>query len=220
MEQKVGKQIALPFSKAFGISLKSIRVRFFRSMITMAGIVLAIAFLMSVWTTDSVMRSLRAAEDPDLEVLLQFSGEETDEESAETRNARLTWIVSLSLLVCVAGVLNSMLMAVTERFQEIGTMKCLGALDYFIVEMFLLESALLGSIGSFLGLVIGCALSLASLQFGGFGTYIWQYFPKLAILQYALYAFAIGAVLSVLGAVYPAYTAAKMEPVEAMRVER
>jgi len=219
MAGKVGKQLALPFSKAVKISVKSIKTRFFRSMITMAGVILAIAFLMSCWTNDAVTKSLRESKNAEVEVLLQLSGEETDETDIETRNARLKWIISLSLLVCVAGVLNSMLMAVTERFREIGTMKCLGALDKFIIEIFLLESLFLGSIGSFMGVIIGCGLSLLGFQFG-FGKYMWQYIPLMAILKYAFYAFSIGSLLSIIGAVYPAYTAAKMEPVEAMRVER
>lgn len=219
MASTVKKQISLPFSKAVKISLKSIKTRFFRSMITMAGVILAIAFLMSCWTTDALTKSLRVSGNPEVEVLLQMSGEELTEEAVETRDARLKWIISLSLLVCVAGVLNSMLMAVTERFQEIGTMKCLGALDKFIVEIFLLESLMLGCIGSFLGLLIGFLLSAVSMQFS-FQGYVWQYLPWRVIATYGLFSFAIGSVLSILGAVYPAYTAAKMEPVEAMRVER
>lgn len=217
--KRIGKQIVLPLSKAFRISLRSIQTRFFRSMITMAGVILAIAFLMSCWTNDIVTRSLRGSGNPEVDVLLQLSGEETDPSAVEAGNARLTWIISLSLLVCVAGVLNSMLMAVTERFQEIGTMKCLGALDPFIVKIFLLESLLLGSIGSVLGLLVGLVLSLIGLSVG-FGRYVWQYFPLADVMYYALYSFLIGTTLSVLGAIYPAWTAARMEPVEAMRVER
>ncbi len=52
---------------------------------------------------------------------------------------RMIWLVVMSLLVCTVGITNSMLMAVTERFKEIGTMKCLGALDSFVVLLFLLE---------------------------------------------------------------------------------
>ncbi|MCK4373971.1 MAG: hypothetical protein KAX19_01540, partial [Candidatus Brocadiae bacterium] len=48
-QQKIGRQIVLPLSKAFEIAWKGIRIRIWRSLITMSGIVLAIAFLMSVW---------------------------------------------------------------------------------------------------------------------------------------------------------------------------
>ena len=53
-----------------------------------------------------------------------------------------------------------MLMAVTERFQEIGTMKCLGALDRFVVRLFLLESGFQGLAGALIGALIGCLGSL------------------------------------------------------------
>ena len=53
-----------------------------------------------------------------------------------------------------------MLMSVTERFREIGTMKCLGALDTFIVKLFLLESTFQGLAGTSAGIVIGFALTL------------------------------------------------------------
>jgi putative ABC transport system permease protein len=50
--------------------------------------------------------------------------------------AKQRWIIILSLLVCVVGIVNAQLMAVTERFREIGTMKCLGALDRFVLRLF------------------------------------------------------------------------------------
>ncbi|MHC4789533.1 MAG: hypothetical protein ACYS8K_10080, partial [Planctomycetota bacterium] len=57
--QKIGRQIVLPLSKAFEIAWKGIRIRIWRSLITMSGIILAIAFLMSVWTGDVFDRALR-----------------------------------------------------------------------------------------------------------------------------------------------------------------
>ena len=61
----------------------------------------------------------------------------------------------MALLVCFVGIMNSMLMSVTERFKEIGTMKCLGALDRFIVTLFFIEAGLMGLIASAAGLVSG-----------------------------------------------------------------
>ena len=57
-QARIGKQMMLPWSKALEIALKSIRVRFWRSMITMSSIVLAIAFLMSIWTSTAITMSL------------------------------------------------------------------------------------------------------------------------------------------------------------------
>ena len=52
-----------------------------------------------------------------------------------TTTPKERWILFLSLLVCVVGIVNTQLMAVADRFREIGTMKCLGALDRFILRL-------------------------------------------------------------------------------------
>ena len=138
------------------------------------------------------------------------------------------WLVTLSLLVCVVGITNAMLMSVTERFREIGTMKCLGALDKFVVKLFLIESSLQGVVGSLVGVCLGFLLSflLAMLTFRIADpvtdrTYwlVFSYLPLGAIFLWGVVAVVVGAALSVVAGVYPAYKAAKMEPVEAMRVE-
>ena len=107
-------------------------------------------------------------------------------------------------------------MAVTERFREIGTMKCLGALDSFIVKLFLLESTFQGIAGTTVGILIGLGLTLL-LALMDFGQFVFTYFPGVGILKAAVVAFIAGTVLSLIGAMLPAYRAAKMEPVEAMR---
>ncbi len=142
--------------------------------------------------------------------------------------AKETWLIVLSLLVCVVGIVNSMLMSVSERVREIGTMKCLGALDHFIVKLFLLESSFQGIIGAAVGLIIGFLLSFLKALFGflyidptteKWNWFAARYFPVMDILQSALLAFLIGSFLSILAAVYPAWNAAKMQPVDAMRVD-
>jgi len=142
--------------------------------------------------------------------------------------AKNSWLIVLSLLVCVVGIVNSMLMSVSERVREIGTMKCLGALDRFIVKLFLLESSFQGVIGTFVGLLIGFLLSFIRSLFSYFyadpTTEKWhffalEHFPALGIIESAFWAFIIGSVLSVAAAIYPAYGAAKMQPVDAMRVD-
>jgi len=138
------------------------------------------------------------------------------------------WLVSLSLLVCIVGITNAMLMSVTERFREIGTMKCLGALDKFVVRLFLIESSIQGLVGSLVGALLGLLLAFARSLFAyhvtapGTGEGHWlalSYFPLATVLMWMAVAVLVGAVLSVIAAIYPAYRAAKMEPVEAMRVE-
>ncbi len=222
-----GREIVLPMSKAVEISFRSLKIRFGRSLITTSGVILAIAFLMSVWSSNEIVSSLRSADKSEINLLLQKNGIETGiteagdaSEEAEGRiqeeRSKQTWLISLSLLVCVVGIANAMLMSVTERFREIGTMKCLGALDAFIVKLFLLESTFQGLVGTSAGIVIGFALTLglALLDYGG---YALTYFPLGGIAESAGYALVVGTLLSLIGAMLPAYRAAKMEPVEAMR---
>ena len=222
-----GREIVLPMSKAVEISFRSLKIRFGRSLITTSGVVLAIAFLMSVWSSNEIVGSLRDVNKSEINLLLQKNGIETGiaepgEASAEAQarmqeeRSKQTWLISLSLLVCVVGIANAMLMSVTERFREIGTMKCLGALDTFIVKLFLLESTFQGFAGTSAGIVIGflLTLGLALMDYGG---YVVDYFPVSGIAESAGYALVVGTLLSLIGAMLPAYRAAKMEPVEPMR---
>ena len=222
-----GRTISLPLSKALEISLRSLKIRFGRSLITTSGIVLAIAFLMSVWSQNEIISSLRQANKSEINLELQKNGVEalTAEGAAvsEEAQARLdeesskqTWLISLSLLVCVVGIANAMLMSVTERYREIGTMKCLGALDSFIIKLFLLESTFQGVAGTLAGIVVGLVMTMM-LALIDYGMFVFQYFPTGGILRSALAAIVSGTLLSLIGAMLPAYKAAKMEPVEAMR---
>ncbi|MCK4402075.1 ABC transporter permease, partial [bacterium] len=125
-KEKIGKQVILPLSKAVEISVKSIKVRLGRSVITASGIVLAIAFLMSIFVSGSINKALLEKGSVEVRVQLQNTGGE--------EQVKQIWLVVLSLMVCVVGIANAMLMSVTERYKEIGTMKCLGALDRFIIK--------------------------------------------------------------------------------------
>ena len=130
---QIEQQIELPFGESLRISFQSLKIRFGRSIITTAGITLGIAFLVSVWTNNEI--DLAMQESGRTEQITSL--EEEQEQGISTKDI---WLIIMSLIVCVVGIANSMLMAVTERFQEIGTMKCLGALDRFVVRLFLLES--------------------------------------------------------------------------------
>lgn len=205
------------------ISLRSLKIRFGRSMITTSGVILAIAFLMSVQTSNQVVDGLKTAGRSEINLLLQKNGIETGtaetseaKERVKEERSKQVWLIALSLLVCVVGIANAMLMAVTERFREIGTMKCLGALDSFIVKLFLLESTFQGVAGTTIGILIGLSMTL-SLALWDYGSYVFAYFPGTGILKAALLALVAGTLLSLIGAMLPAYRAAKMEPVEAMR---
>ncbi|MBM4046081.1 MAG: FtsX-like permease family protein [Planctomycetes bacterium] len=148
--------------------------------------------------------------------------------AASGGSAKNTWLITLSLLVCFVGITNAMLMSVSERVREIGTMKCLGALDRFIIKLFLLESTFQGVCGTVIGIILGFILAYAR----SIVTYTYydrplrqwhffaiRYFPGTSLIWWAVLALFVGSALSVLAAIFPAYRAAKMQPVDAMRVE-
>jgi predicted lysophospholipase L1 biosynthesis ABC-type transport system permease subunit len=205
--------------KAIEIAYKNIRMRLGRSLLVTSGIVLAIAFLMSVLSSAAIVESLRQWEmramEQELQSRLQLHGVEI--ESKDSR-VRTIWVASLALLTAFVGILNAMLMSVTERFREIGTMKCLGALDGFIVKLFLIESVFQGVAGTLIGIALGLLLALSGTSWK-FGVYVWKRFPAGMIAIDVLICLVIGVGLTVIAAVYPAWQAARMQPVEAMRVE-
>lgn len=200
---KLGRQIQLPLSKAFEISLNSIKIRFWRSMITAAGIFLGIAFLVSVLSTSLVDQHLPGIGDAAA--------------MAAAKN-RQSWLVIMSLLVCTVGITNSMLMSVTERYKEIGTMKCLGALDIFVVELFLLESGLLGVIASFMGWFVGF-ISIMLLAWVGHGWSVVTSIGLLPILGTLGKSMLVGVILTIIATIPPAIRAAQMPPAMALRTE-
>ncbi len=131
---------------------------------------------------------------------------------------RVLWLIGVSLIVCVVGIANAMLMSVTERFKEIATMKCLGATDGFIMTNFIMESGIQGLSGGLIGGLLGLVLGIARASLG----YGWMAFANLPILDLLLvfvFSVAAGIALSVLAAIYPALAAARLAPLEAMRVE-
>ena len=220
VQNAIEEQVNLPLSKAVEISFNSVKIRFGRSLITVSGIVLAIAFLMSIWVNTEIIDGLKAANDSKIDLILQQKGIDTDPDSAAAmqEKSKNNWLVVLSLLVCLVGITNAMLMSVTERFREIGTMKCMGALDGFIIKLFLLESSFMGTAGTILGVFVGLLLSvgLSSLTYG---SVMFSHVPWASVAESGLHSTVIGATLSVMGGIVPAYRAAKMEPVDAMRLE-
>jgi len=228
----VQRQIVLPLSKAVEIAWKNIRMRLSRSLLVTSGIVLALAFLMSILTTDALTDSMRnwamngpadsaagtLAQRHELERLMTAEGVPMTETDIAGSRIQTRWLLGLALLVALVGILNAMLMSVTERFREIGTMKCLGALDSFIVKLFLLESLFQGLAGTLIGIGLGMILSIVSIA-AAYGHYAWIDPPVTRLLASIGLSLAIGVGLTAAGAVYPAWQAARMQPIEAMRVE-
>jgi hypothetical protein len=152
-----------------------------------------------------------------------FFGRESEEqaarlkEQAEQAAFRTLWIGIISILVTIIGIANALLMSVTERFREIGTMKCLGALSAFIRMLFLIESAMLGFAGAVIGTLLGALLSFAGygLTFGF--SLITTALSVGALLIAAGACIVGGTLLAMLAAIYPANFAARMVPASALR---
>ena len=217
---QIQRQVRLPFIKSLEISIKSIKVRFFRSLITTMSLVLAVSFLSFVNVGNDVANGMLATGDSQLRSTLIRSGYDLgSEETSVGSSAKQRWIVILSLLVCVVGIVNAQLMAVTERFREIGTMKCLGALDRFVLRLFILEAGMQGLAGASVGSLIGAVFSLINAWIR-FGTVAISSVSFLDLFNSMALATGVGVLLSLLGVFYPALIAARMQPVEAMRVEQ
>jgi hypothetical protein len=140
---------------------------------------------------------------------------------------RTIWVMIISLLVTIIGITNSLLMSVTERFKEIGTMKCLGAMSSFIRQLFLIESALIGFTGSFLGMLFGALFPMLIYSIfyrdpatGALGAGFGIIFGSLnypLLLAAGLVVVVAGTLLSIVAAIYPANFAARMVPAMALR---
>lgn len=202
------------------IALQSLRVRFFRSLITTMTLVLAVSFLSFVRTSTDVANGMLASGDPALRHSLTRAGYDFGTEDISIgSNPKQRWIVILSLTVCVVGIVNAQLMAVTERFREIGTMKCLGALNSFILRLFLLEAGMQGLVGAAAGALAGALFAVLNALIR-FGTSAFAHLLWAEMAESLLIATAVGCLLSLVGVLYPAIVAARMQPVEAMRVEQ
>lgn len=120
-------------------------------------------------------------------------------------------IASISLLVGGIGIMNIMLVSVTERTREIGIRKALGAKKRDILLQFLIEAVVLSGFGGILGLVFGMGGSKLISNFGGFTT---AYSPATLLL-----AFSFSVIIGVFFGVLPANKAARLDPIEALRYE-
>lgn len=131
---------------------------------------------------------------------------------------RLAWLLFVSMLVCGIGITNAMMMSVTERFNEIATLKCLGALDGFIMIMFVLESCFMGLVGGAIGSIIGAVIGLGRML-SSFGINFFTAVPFVDVLLGMLVSILLGTLLAAISAVIPSFKAARLAPMEAMRVE-
>ena len=134
---------------------------------------------------------------------------------SENTNKQLLWIASISLLVGGIGVMNIMLVSVTERTREIGIRKSLGAKTSSIMLQFLAEAAILTVMGGVIGIILGilAGYGICSIMSGSMGMTITPGISPTVILAATLFSCAVG----VFFGIYPAKKAAKLSPIEALR---
>ncbi|HKS51001.1 MAG TPA: ABC transporter permease [Pseudonocardiaceae bacterium] len=128
-------------------------------------------------------------------------------------------VASISLLVGAIGVLNIMLVSVTERTREIGIRKAIGATRRAILNQFLVEAVVLAGLGGVIGVAVGVGLSMLGARLApAFGPTLSNFAPAVS-LPSVLLAFGISLVIGVIAGGYPANRAARLRPVEALRYE-
>ena len=128
-----------------------------------------------------------------------------------TLSIAIAVIAAISLLVGGIGVMNIMLVSVTERTREIGTRKALGATNANIQMQFVVESAMICLVGGMIGIILGAAFGYLGSTLLGVPT-----LPDLGSVALAVgFSLAVG----IFFGYYPASKAAKMDPIEALRYE-
>lgn len=136
---------------------------------------------------------------------------ETMKENTNTITLLLGNIAAISLLVGGIGIMNIMLVSVTERTREIGIRKALGAKFRDILLQFLIEAIFLSVTGGLFGVLLGVAGAYAISAFAGWDTVV----SWLAIIA----AFSVSVVIGLFFGIYPASKAAKLNPIDALRYE-
>ena len=152
-----------------------------------------------------------AGKDDDFHVRNLTSLMETVNQSTSMLTLLLGAIAGISLIVGGIGIMNIMMVSVTERTREIGIRKALGATFMNIMTQFLIESMVIGIIGGIIGIVFGCAASKVIAQLGDFTTVI----TITPIIVSFIFSVGIGLFFGI----YPARKAAKLDPIEALRYE-
>jgi len=157
-----------------------------------------------------------AGEEPDIRIFSQADLSESAAQQSTFLTMLLAGVAVVSLIVGGIGIMNIMLVSVTERTREIGIRKAIGAKRKDILYQFLIESVTLSLVGGFIGIGIGIGGSLwmgAPSDSGGLG------FPMLLSVTPMVISFGFSALVGVFFGIYPAMKASRLDPIEALRYE-
>jgi len=150
-------------------------------------------------------------EEDDFRVMNQAELIQTVTDFTKTFTFLLGGIAAISLLVGGIGIMNIMLVTVTERTKEIGIRKAIGAKNRDILRQFLIESLIMSGVGGMIGAILGVA---SSKIIGSFSTFLTLVEPSSVLLALS-FSFAVG----VFFGYYPAYRAAMLDPIECLHYE-
>jgi cell division protein FtsX len=195
------RMVYFTIGDAVRLGVDYIKRRFQRTAINVASIGLANSFLTSLIMTDLFYATFN-----------EFQG------SSIGVDAYQYWLVAVALIVSVVGITNAMLISVYERYREIGTMKCIGALDQHILMLFLVEAIIQGAAGGIIGYCLGVVAAVLSSGFTT-GFDIIFMVPITELLSYLVGTTLLSVLLSIIASMYPAWRASKLPPVEALSYE-
>jgi putative ABC transport system permease protein len=150
-------------------------------------------------------------ESPDFTITTQQDIIQTQESTTSAFRNLLGWVAGVSLVVGGIGIMNIMLVSVTERTREIGIRQAIGATPRDILWQFLTEAVMMSLVGGVLGILAGV---LGSWAFGQFSD-----LPTVILAPAILLAFISAAVVGIFFGWYPANAGSQMEPIEALRHE-
>lgn len=204
-KEEIGKsQLSLREALMF-FALQSLRLRLGRMLVVLLGIVFAISFLSVLLGTETIMAGIGKLA-------------RNDGSSGQPKQSFQRWWMVVAVLIATVGITNAVLMSVTERIKEIGTLKCLGARALHIVEIFLFETLLLGGAGGFLGGILGVALTVGMFWLQ-LGDDVWKIFGWGDAFRLIGISVGVSLVISLVAAVVPVLFAARVDPAEAMRYD-
>jgi putative ABC transport system permease protein len=154
---------------------------------------------------------LRPGEDDDFSVRSPNEMAQTQASAANTMTLLLGAVGAVSLVVGGIGIMNIMLVSVTERTREIGVRMAVGATETDVQAQFLIEALVLSSLGGLIGIAAGVATSAVVSRLAGWATFVSPVSVIVAVIFSALVGITFG--------YYPARKAARLDPIEALRYE-